>query len=150
MSSKEAAAKPRSANTSSAASSSRRRVSSLSSVRRDVWARVRGIDGDHTPTYVSYMSACEFARRLAATPAVDALEGRIGSIIEQRLDELVGRGRMEFMEDFAYPIPALAICELIGAPLDDHHLISTHAPAIATRLDPSPMRNATTELAADA
>jgi cytochrome P450 len=86
----------------------------------------------------------------AFTPkAVEHLEAGVVEIVQRRLDELEPRGCMEFLTDFAYPVPALVICQLIGAPLADHSLISRHAPAIATRLDPSPMRNAEVELAAD-
>ena len=86
----------------------------------------------------------------AFTPrAVESLEGRVTEIVDARLDAVADRGTMEFLSEFAYPVPALVICELIGAPLSDHEIISRHAPAIATRLDPSPMRNAGVELAAD-
>lgn len=77
----------------------------------------------------------------AFTPrAVASLEPRIEAIVDGQLDRLVGRGRAEFMSAFAYPVPALVICELMGLPAEDHVLISRHAPALAARLDPSPMR----------
>jgi cytochrome P450 len=48
---------------------------------------------------------------------------------------------MELLHDFAYPVPALVICELLGAPAGDAAFIARHAPALAARLDPNPFRN---------
>jgi cytochrome P450 len=60
----------------------------------------------------------------AFTPrAVDALEERITELTHRQLDGVERRGEMEFLADFAYPVPAMAICELKGAPSRDHELI---------------------------
>lgn len=60
----------------------------------------------------------------AFTPrAVASLEERIAKITHQRLDQVTHRGAMELMSEFAYPIPALVICELMGVPSSDHELI---------------------------
>jgi pimeloyl-[acyl-carrier protein] synthase len=86
----------------------------------------------------------------AFTPrAVDALEERITELTHRQLDRVERRGEMEFLADFAYPVPAMAICELMGAPSRDHELIMRNAPALATRLDPSPMRSPAVMAAAD-
>jgi pimeloyl-[acyl-carrier protein] synthase len=86
----------------------------------------------------------------AFTPrAVDALEERITELTHLQLDAVERRGEMEFLADFAYPVPAMAICELMGAPSRDHELIMRNAPALATRLDPGPMRSPAVVAAAD-
>lgn len=86
----------------------------------------------------------------AFTPrAVAALEDRITELTHRRLDAIEAAGRTEFLTDFAYPVPALVMCELMGAPSSDHELIMKHAPALATRLDPSPMRSPLVLAAAD-
>jgi hypothetical protein len=86
----------------------------------------------------------------AFTPrAIGALEDRIAEITHQQLDSIMSRGSMEFLADFAYPVPALTICELMGAPPTDHSIIVKHAPALATGLDPSPMRTAAVRARAD-
>jgi cytochrome P450 len=46
-------------------------------------------------------------------------------------------------------MPALVICELMGAPLADYPMIGRHAPALAARLDPSPMRTEAVVAASD-
>lgn len=77
----------------------------------------------------------------AFTPrSVSRLEDRIEEIVDRQLDGLAGSGQGEFMSSFAYPVPALVICELMGLPPGDHSLIARLAPALAARLDPSPMR----------
>lgn len=86
----------------------------------------------------------------AFTPkAVADLEVRIGQIASERLDQFVAMGRMDLLADFAYPVPALIICDLLGVPSDDQPFITGHAPALAARLDPSIFRSAATIAAAD-
>jgi pimeloyl-[acyl-carrier protein] synthase len=86
----------------------------------------------------------------AFTPkAVASLEDRIGVLVHRELDKLVGNGSMELLREFAYPVPALVICELLGAPSEDATLIAKHAPALAARLDPNPFRSSDVRSAAD-
>jgi cytochrome P450 len=86
----------------------------------------------------------------AFTPkAVADLEQRIAQVVDDRLDRLAPKGRMDLLGDFAYPVPALIICELLGVPSGDHPFITAHAPALAARLDPSIFRSAATIAAAD-
>jgi cytochrome P450 len=86
----------------------------------------------------------------AFTPRrVAALEARVEEIVDRQLDHLTQTDSPEFMSQFAYPVPALVICELMGLPLADHTLIQSCAPALAARLDPSPMRNPAKLAAAD-
>jgi pimeloyl-[acyl-carrier protein] synthase len=86
----------------------------------------------------------------AFTPrTVAALEGRLEEIVHRQLDHFIRSDTREFMSQFAYPVPALVICELMGLPLSDHAVIQRCAPALAARLDPSPMRNSAKLEAAD-
>jgi cytochrome P450 len=78
----------------------------------------------------------------AFTPkAIGALERRIDDLVHRQLDRVESAGSMELLHDFAYPVPALVICELLGAPAGDAAFIARHAPALAARLDPNPFRN---------
>jgi pimeloyl-[acyl-carrier protein] synthase len=78
----------------------------------------------------------------AFTPkAVGAIEARIGELVHRRLDTLESAGSMDLLSDLAYPVPALVICELLGAPATDAPFLARHAPALAARLDPNPFRN---------
>jgi cytochrome P450 len=79
----------------------------------------------------------------AFTPKrVESLAGRVEEIVDELLGPLLYRGGCELMGEFAYPLPARVICELLGIPENDAELFVRHAPALATRLDPSPMRTA--------
>ncbi len=86
----------------------------------------------------------------AFTPkAVAHLEDRVHQVVHERLDAVESAGSMELLADLAYPVPALVICELLGAPPEDAELIAHHAPTVAARLDPSPFRSDAVRVAAD-
>src|SRR5262245_59300900 len=51
--------------------------------------------------------------------AIEALESFIQELVEQLLDRAAGRGRMDVIHDFAFPLPATVICKLLGAPVED-------------------------------
>ena len=56
----------------------------------------------------------------AFTPRrIAKLEGRIESIVNELLDGAEARGTMELMSDFAAPLPAIVIAELLGVPPED-------------------------------
>jgi cytochrome P450 len=65
-------------------------------------ARVRG--------FLEKLFTAERVR--AATPAIDA-------IAESLLDELDGRSGVEFIQDFAHPLPMMVIADLLGVPRAD-------------------------------
>jgi cytochrome P450 len=57
----------------------------------------------------------------AFTPRrVAALRPRIEQIIDELLAEPAARGSMDVMADFAAPLPAIVIAELLGVPAEDH------------------------------
>jgi cytochrome P450 len=77
----------------------------------------------------------------AFTPRrVDALAGRIEQLTDELLEEPARRGHLELMGEFAYPLPARVICELLGVPKEDEAFIVSQAPALGIGLDPAPMR----------
>jgi cytochrome P450 len=77
----------------------------------------------------------------AFTPrAVEAIEPRVHEVVAELLAAVSARGRMDLMTELAYPLPARIICELLGVPASDQHVIVDAAPALATGLDPKPMR----------
>ncbi len=56
----------------------------------------------------------------AFTPkAVARLEPRIRAIVTSLLDRVLPKGEMELVADFAYPLPATVIAELLGIPASD-------------------------------
>src|SRR5207302_1747188 len=86
----------------------------------------------------------------AFTPKrVEALAGRVRELVDELLDPPAARGHIELMGEFAYPLPARVICELLGVPKEDEHFIVAQAPALGTGLDPAPMRTPETVAAAN-
>jgi cytochrome P450 len=56
----------------------------------------------------------------AFTPRhIERLRGRIEALCEELLDEMERKGRGELVGDYALPIPATVIAELLGVPADD-------------------------------
>lgn len=79
--------------------------------------------------------------RNAFTPRkVDSYESRFREIARDILDRAVEGGRCEFVEDVAAELPLIAICELMGVPLDRRKrlfeltniMIGTDDPELAT------------------
>lgn len=56
----------------------------------------------------------------AFTPRMVAeLRPRIGEIANELVDRVGDRGRMELVDDFAFPLPITVIAELLGIPVED-------------------------------
>lgn len=74
----------------------------------------------------------------AFTPrTVSKLREHIAELVGQLLDPLDGSGEIDLIDDFAYPLPALVICELMGVPSSDHDLFKGWSGEIAPILDPA-------------
>ncbi len=62
-------------------------------------------------------------RRLLApgftSRALVRMERRVAEIIEELLDRAMARREMEFIADFAYPLPASVVMVVLGVPLED-------------------------------
>jgi pimeloyl-[acyl-carrier protein] synthase len=86
----------------------------------------------------------------AFTPRmVQHLTSRISEIVEGLLTAAERNHRMELMREFAYPLPARVICELLDVPRPDEAFVIAQAPALAVGLDPTPMRPTAAIEAAD-
>jgi cytochrome P450 len=56
----------------------------------------------------------------AFTPrAIERLRPRVEELVEELLAGLLPQGRADLIRDFAYPIPAVIIAEMLGAPPED-------------------------------
>ena len=72
----------------------------------------------------------------AFTPrVVEGLRPRIQQIVDGLLDGVAARGSMDLIEEFAYPIPVVVICEMLGVPVEDHERFKGWSLDIARGLD---------------
>ena len=72
----------------------------------------------------------------AFTPkALESLRPRIQQIVDGLLDQAERRGEMDIIEEFAYPIPVIVICEMLGVPVKDHERFKQWGLDIARGLD---------------
>ncbi|ADM38013.1 cytochrome P450 [Bacillus spizizenii ATCC 6633 = JCM 2499] len=64
----------------------------------------------------------------AFTPkAVKQLETRIKDVTAFLLQEARQKSTIDIIEDFAGPLPVIIIAEMLGAPIEDRHLIKTYS-----------------------
>jgi cytochrome P450 len=72
----------------------------------------------------------------AFTPrVVEVLRPRIQKFVDDLLDRVEGKSSMDLIEDFAYPIPVVVICEMLGVPVADRDRFRTWGLDIARGLD---------------
>jgi len=72
----------------------------------------------------------------AFTPRmIETMRGHIQGIVDRLLDRVQDAGRMDVMEDLAYPLPVTVICEMLGVPVSDHGSIRGWSADIARSLD---------------
>jgi cytochrome P450 len=73
----------------------------------------------------------------AFTPRViGRLRDRIDEIVDELLDEVEGKGEMDVISAFAYPLPVKVICEMLGVPVEDRDRIRVWSRKLAPILDP--------------
>lgn len=59
----------------------------------------------------------------AFTPrVVESLRPRIQQLVDELLDAVQPSGHMNFINDFAYPLPAIVIAEMLGVPPGPHSI----------------------------
>ncbi|MFF1837174.1 cytochrome P450 [Streptomyces sp. NPDC058231] len=85
-------------------------------------------------------------RRLAMRPfgpphspgRIDALHGDITRIAEELIRSFRDKGRIDLVEDFAYPLPVTVICGLLGVPQEDVERVRAWTNAVIAGFDPTP------------
>ena len=72
----------------------------------------------------------------AFTPrVVEGLRPRIQQIVDELLDRAEDHRSMDLIEEFAYPIPVIVICEMLGVPVEDHERFRGWSLDLARGLD---------------
>lgn len=73
----------------------------------------------------------------AFTPRVaEGMRPRIQAIVDALLDKMQAAGKMDVIADFAYPLPTVVICEMLGVPVEDQEQFKTWTRDLARSLDP--------------
>ena len=68
--------------------------------------------------------------------ALAAIEPRIARLVDMYLDRLEDRGEMDMVEEFSFKLPIEVVCDMLGVPACDRHMIRGWALAILTALEP--------------
>jgi pimeloyl-[acyl-carrier protein] synthase len=72
----------------------------------------------------------------AFTPrAVESLRHQIDDVVERLLDQQQGKTSFDLMASYAYQVPVLVICELLGVPKSDRGRFTDWSAALAKGLD---------------
>ena len=79
-------------------------------------------------------------RRLMQQPfgirAIDALRDMVRVRVDDAIEQLVARGEMDVIGDFAYPLPVAIFCEMLGIPDEQSPRFRDWTSAVARNLDP--------------
>jgi cytochrome P450 len=67
---------------------------------------------------------------------VEQLRPAVRALVSELLESLAGRGEVEFMHDFALPLPMAVIGELVGVPADDRSELQPLVRAAARGIEP--------------
>ena len=73
----------------------------------------------------------------AFTPrAVRELGPRIQELVDELLDEVAGKSRIDLISDFAFPLPVIVIAEMLGVPAEDRARFREWSDDIALSVNP--------------
>ena len=70
---------------------------------------------------------------------VEDMRPRIQQIVDQTLDAIADRGRMDLIEDFAFRLPVTIICDMLGIPADHREVFYKSSRNGGRLLDPVPL-----------
>jgi cytochrome P450 len=71
-------------------------------------------------------------RKAFSPRLVEGLRPRIQRIAEELLDAVAPSGRMDLIDDYAFPLPIMVICELLGVPASDRAQFRIWSNAVVT------------------
>ena len=78
---------------------------------------------------------------------VEEMRPRIQAIVDATLDQVIGQGRMDIMSDFAFPLPTVVICEMLGIPPEERAQFFANPGLGGRLLDPVPLSRAEIDIA---
>jgi cytochrome P450 len=68
---------------------------------------------------------------------IDGMRPWLGEVTAGLIDKLAGKKSADIVDDFAYPLPVTAICEILGVPIEDQPRFAEWADAFVTAFDPT-------------
>ena len=68
--------------------------------------------------------------------SVAALEPRVQATVDQLLDDLDGRERIDLIQDFAFPLPIIVIAEMLGVPPEEREQFNEWSNVVSLTVDP--------------
>jgi len=82
----------------------------------------------------------------AFTPrTVEQLRPRVGAIADELLGAVAGRGEMDLIDEYAFPLPITVISEMLGVPAADRDRFRDWSDAILAAIPPQPVTPAASE-----
>ena len=69
---------------------------------------------------------------------IEQLRDRVALLVGDLLDRVANQGHMDTIREFAYPLPVLVICELLGIPEEDRARFASGTSSGAALLNPTP------------
>lgn len=70
---------------------------------------------------------------------IEGLRPQIQTLVDELLDRVAPRGRMDFIRDFAYPLPVNVICDMVGIPPEDRSHFEFGSKISGRLIDPTPV-----------
>jgi cytochrome P450 len=70
---------------------------------------------------------------------VEDMRPRIQEIVDQTIDEVIARGNMDLIEDFAFRLPVTIICDMLGIPEDHREVFYRNSRNGGRLVDPVPL-----------
>jgi hypothetical protein len=73
---------------------------------------------------------------------VEDMRARIQSIVDDSLERVAARGHMDLVGDFAFRLPVMVICDMLGIPQEDRDVFFVRERTAGRLLDPVPLTRA--------
>ncbi len=73
---------------------------------------------------------------------VEDMRPRIRAIVDEIIDRVAPRGHMDLIADFAFRLPVIVICDMLGIPEDHREIFFGSSRAGGRLLDPAPLTRA--------
>ena len=107
----------------------------MSQIPEPVRTRVKPL-GEHFEKWLGMTDPPDHTRlrtligRAFTPKSIESMRSRIQELVDGFLDRVEGKGRMDFVSDFAHPLPATVICEMLGIPVEDEGQFQDQAKGI--------------------